>query len=254
MDPFYRIRFADGATFDYSGDRARCAPRSQRFSPGRRRGYERFLRASEAIYRIGFEQLGDVPFDSLDSTWRASRRTCAAARATAPSTASCRAFFRDERLRVVFSFHPLLIGGNPFPRIVDLLPDRLPRAALGRPLRDGRHRRAGRGPGRADRRAGRRLRCDAEVGAIRRRERRGDRRPLATASASPPTSSSPTPIPPGPTAISCPPQHAPALDRRQLDRARYSMGLFVWYFGTRPPLPRRRATTRSCWARATASC
>lgn len=25
-----------------------------------------------------------------------------------------RRFFSDERLRVVFSFHPLLVGGNPF--------------------------------------------------------------------------------------------------------------------------------------------
>src|SRR5690349_24640425 len=25
-------------------------------------------------------------------------------------------FFRDERLRQVFSFHPLLVGGNPFQR------------------------------------------------------------------------------------------------------------------------------------------
>ena len=29
-------------------------------------GYERFLKASEAIFKVGFEELGDVPFDS----WR----------------------------------------------------------------------------------------------------------------------------------------------------------------------------------------
>ena len=41
-------------------------------------------------------------------------------------------FFRDPRLRIVFSFHPLLIGGNPVHCEFDLLPDRVSRAALGR--------------------------------------------------------------------------------------------------------------------------
>ena len=52
---------------------------------------------------------------------------------------------RDERLRVVLSFHPLLIGGNPFATTSIYCLIALPRAALGRALRDGRHRRAGAG-------------------------------------------------------------------------------------------------------------
>ena len=71
------------------------------------------MKASEEIFKVGFEQLGDVPF----STWTDMARI-------APEMirlSSYRSvyglvskFFRDERLRVVFSFHPLLIGGNPF--------------------------------------------------------------------------------------------------------------------------------------------
>ena len=35
-----------------------------RFSPDDVAGYERFMKASEAIFKVGFEQLGDVPFSS----------------------------------------------------------------------------------------------------------------------------------------------------------------------------------------------
>jgi phytoene desaturase len=38
---------------------------------------------------------------------------------------------QDERLRQVFSFHPLLVGGNPFPEHVDLRADPHARAAWG---------------------------------------------------------------------------------------------------------------------------
>jgi len=62
ISPFYRIRFADGATFDYTGDPAAMRAEVARFAPGDVAGYERFMQASEAIFRVGFEQLGDVPF------------------------------------------------------------------------------------------------------------------------------------------------------------------------------------------------
>ena len=91
----------------------RCAREIARFSPGDVDGYDAYMKASEEIFRVGFEQLGDVPF----STWTDMARI-------APEMirlSSYRSvyglvskFFRDPRLRVVFSFHPLLIGGNPF--------------------------------------------------------------------------------------------------------------------------------------------
>jgi phytoene desaturase len=63
VSPFYRIRFDDGTLFDYSGDAAAMRAEVGRLAPRDVAGYERFLQASEAIYRVGFEQLGDVPFD-----------------------------------------------------------------------------------------------------------------------------------------------------------------------------------------------
>ncbi|MET0674330.1 MAG: phytoene desaturase family protein, partial [Bradyrhizobium sp.] len=84
-----------------------------RFSPGDADGYDAYMKASEEIFKVGFERLGDVPF----SRWTDMARI-------APEMirlSSYRSvyglvskFFSDPRLRIVFSFHPLLIGGNPF--------------------------------------------------------------------------------------------------------------------------------------------
>ena len=64
VSPFYRIRFHDGAAFDYTGDAEAMRAEVARFAPGDVAGYERFMAASEAIFRVGFEQLGHVPFSS----------------------------------------------------------------------------------------------------------------------------------------------------------------------------------------------
>jgi phytoene desaturase len=113
VSPFYRIRFDDGVVFDCSGDAEAMRKEIARFSPRDVDGYERFLKASEAIFKVGFEELGDVPFDS----WRDMARIL-------PDMLRLKSyrtvydfvarFVSDEKLRVVLSFHPLLIGGNPF--------------------------------------------------------------------------------------------------------------------------------------------
>ena len=113
LDPFYKIRFADGATFAYSADSAAMRAEVERFSPGEADHYDAFLKMSEAIYRIGFEQLGDVPFSSLLDMARIAPDLMRLQGYRSVYSLVSR-FFRDERLRAVFSFHPLLIGGDPF--------------------------------------------------------------------------------------------------------------------------------------------
>src|SRR4051794_4876428 len=65
VSPFYRIRFDDGGTFDYSGDPAAMRAEVARLSPDDVAGFERFMAASEAIFKVGFERLGHVPFGSI---------------------------------------------------------------------------------------------------------------------------------------------------------------------------------------------
>jgi phytoene desaturase len=111
--PFYRLRFDDGTTFDYSGDAAAMRDAVRRLAPGDVDGYERFLAASEAIFRVGFEQLAHVPFDRLGDMVRVLPDL---ARLQGYRTVYGLAsrYVRDERLRVVLTFQSLLVGGNPF--------------------------------------------------------------------------------------------------------------------------------------------
>ena len=113
IDPFYKIRFADGATFAYTGDRDAMRAEVERFSPGEAKNFDAFLEMSEAIYRIGFERLGAVPFDSILDMARIAPDLMRLQGYRSVYGLVSR-FFRNERLRTIFSFHPLLIGGNPF--------------------------------------------------------------------------------------------------------------------------------------------
>ncbi|HEX8417844.1 MAG TPA: phytoene desaturase [Methylobacterium sp.] len=113
MLPFYRIRFEDGATFDYSGDVAAMREEVARFSPEDVAGYERFMEQSRKICEVGFERLGHVPFGSIRDMVRLlpDLVRLGAHRSVYDLVAK---HIRDERLRTIFSFHPLLIGGSPF--------------------------------------------------------------------------------------------------------------------------------------------
>ena len=113
LQPFYRIRFFDGSILDCSNDDASMAAQINRFAPGDLAGYGRFLAASEAIYKVAFERLGHVPFDSWFDMVRLAPELVrlGSYRSIYGLAAS---FVKDPRLRFALSFHPLFVGGNPF--------------------------------------------------------------------------------------------------------------------------------------------
>jgi len=113
ISPFYRIRFQDGAQFDYSGDPAAMRAEIARFSPDDVAGYDGYMKASEEIFKVGFEQLGDVAFGKWTDMARIAPEMIRLSSYRSVYNLVSK-FFRDARLRIVFSFHPLLIGGNPF--------------------------------------------------------------------------------------------------------------------------------------------
>ncbi|MEI7443961.1 MAG: phytoene desaturase [Burkholderiales bacterium] len=113
LDPFYRIRFADGSWFDYSGDPAKMRAEVARLAPGDVDGYERFMQVAQRCYELGFEGMAAMPFESFGDLLRAVP-SMVRMRAWRSIHAVASKYLRDPRLRIVFSFHPLLIGGNPF--------------------------------------------------------------------------------------------------------------------------------------------
>ncbi len=113
LAPWYRIRFADGRTFDYGGTDEELIARVRQFAPGDVEGYRRLLRQVERIYKIGFEELGDVPFHSAGKMLAVLPQMIAL-RSDRSVYSFVSRYIRDEALRRVFSFQPLLVGGNPF--------------------------------------------------------------------------------------------------------------------------------------------
>ena len=113
LDPFYQIRFADGSTFTARQDAAAMRAEVERLSPGDVAGYERFLVDSERRYHIGYEDLGRRPMDRLQDLLKVLP-TFARLRADRSVHAHAALRVRDERLRMALSFHPLFIGGDPF--------------------------------------------------------------------------------------------------------------------------------------------
>ncbi|MDB4913897.1 MAG: phytoene desaturase [Gemmatimonadetes bacterium] len=112
IDPFYTIRFDDGTSFRYTGKRAEVIAEVRRFSPGDVEGYLRFAEATEAIFEAGMALI-DTPFEKITDMLRVLP-DLVRLRADRSVAAFVNRYIRDARLRQVFSFHPLLVGGNPF--------------------------------------------------------------------------------------------------------------------------------------------
>jgi phytoene desaturase len=231
VEPFYRIRFHDGSSFDCTGDPVAMREQVARFAPGDVAGYEQFMRLSETTCRIGFEQLGHVPF----GVWRDMARITldllrlGGYRSVYALVSRC---IKDPRLRIVLSFHPLLIGGNPFTTsgVYTLIP------WLER--RWGVHCAIG-GTGRViDGLAklvcgqGGSIRCNAEVARIELHNGRA----VGVSTVSGETIPADIVVSNADAAWTyrklLPAKAHRRWTERRLDRARYSMGLFVWYFGT----------------------
>lgn len=110
--PFYRIYFDDGSFFDYDGDPVNVRRQIARLAPEDLDGYERFHEAARAIFQRGFLELGYTYFGSLGSMF-AVLPDLLKLGAIQPLFTLVSKFFKSDKMRQVFSFEPLLIGGNP---------------------------------------------------------------------------------------------------------------------------------------------
>jgi phytoene desaturase len=236
ISPFYQIRFDDGAVFNYSGDVAAMRAEVARLAPADVGGYEAFMRAAEEIYEIGFTKLGHVSFDS----WKTMARIAPAMirlKGYRSVYAMVSQYVRDSRLRILLSFHPLLVGGNPFTTtsIYSLI------AVLER--RWGVHFAMGgtgslvRGMVNLLQGQGGTLRLNSEVRSIDHRKGTASGVTLASGE----RIDADIVVSNADSAWTY--RHLVGADARRrwtdrrLDKARYSNSLFVWYFGTRRQYP-----------------
>lgn len=113
LDPFYRIFDHTGKTFDYNDDPAFIADQIRAWSPGDVEGYGRFMETTQAIFRKGFIELADQPFLQVGDMLKVAPDLIRLQSHKSVYSYVSR-FIKNDFLRRCFSFHPLLIGGNPF--------------------------------------------------------------------------------------------------------------------------------------------
>lgn len=113
ISPFYRIRFDDGDYFDYSGNSEEMKRQIARFSEEDVKGYDRFIAISERVYAVGFDKLLHFSFDSIWKMIKVVPELLFVQFHRSVHGLVSR-YIKHPKLRQVFSFHPLLVGGNPF--------------------------------------------------------------------------------------------------------------------------------------------
>lgn len=112
IEPFYEIRWPDGSTFRASSDDDQMLAEVARLSPADVPGFKRFLEDAQVRYKVGFEGMVAKPMNKLWETIKVLP-TFARLRADRSIYGLAAKRFKDERLRMALSFHPLFIGGDP---------------------------------------------------------------------------------------------------------------------------------------------
>jgi phytoene desaturase len=113
VTPFYQLRWEDGVCFDYVNDPEALSREIARIGPSDVDGYQRFLSYSNELLMEGYEKLGTVPFLNFWSMVRVAPQLIRL-ESHRSVYAKVSEFIRERHLREAFSFHSLLVGGNPF--------------------------------------------------------------------------------------------------------------------------------------------
>lgn len=235
LDPFYRIRFADGSHFDYRGTLEGMRAEIARFNPEDVAGYDRFLQEAEQCHKLGFVGLGSKAFDSLGDLI-AAVPAMMKMRAWRTLYGMVSSYIKDPKLRMVFSVQSLLIGGNPFSvtSVYSLI------AELER--QEGVHWVLGgtgeliRGMVKLLADIGGQIRYDTEVRTINVTNNNGQRIATGVTLANGEVINADLVVSNADAAYTytkmIAPEHRKVWTDKKLKNGAYSMSLFVWYFGT----------------------
>lgn len=112
VDPYYEIRWQDGSRFQIRDSQEDMDAEVRRIFPSDFAGYQRFLKDCEKRYTFGFEGLGRRPLNKL---WDLVKELpgFVALRADQSVYQHAAKRVKDPRFRMALSFHPLFIGGDP---------------------------------------------------------------------------------------------------------------------------------------------
>ena len=113
LNLWYRFVFDNGETFNYSGDELSMEKEIKKFSVNDLKGYKELVKFTEKIFNKGYADLSDKPFNNL--TFMLQQIPALINLKSYKSVYGLVSnYISNEKLRRVFSMHPLLVGGNPF--------------------------------------------------------------------------------------------------------------------------------------------
>ena len=113
MKLWYRFIFDDKSSFDYSGDEELMKKEIEKYAMDDFVGYQKLVKLTEKIFDKGFTELSSKPFNNISFMLK-----------QVPALLKLKSYksvyelistyISDNKLRKIFSMHPLLVGGNPF--------------------------------------------------------------------------------------------------------------------------------------------
>lgn len=113
VNPFYRLAWPDGDSFDYTGDGPAMEEQIRRRNEGDVAGYRAFVEYARKVFVKGYEELGASPFLRFADMVRVAP-DLVRLRADRTVYEAVSSFIENEHIRQALSFHSLLVGGNPF--------------------------------------------------------------------------------------------------------------------------------------------
>ena len=110
---WYQFIFEDNSKFNYSGNETEMKSQIEKFGKEDVNGYEKLVNFTKKIFDKGFTELADVPFDK---PFAMMKQLPALLRLKSYKSvySLVSTYIKNEKLRRMFSMHPLLVGGNPF--------------------------------------------------------------------------------------------------------------------------------------------
>jgi len=113
LDPFYRIYFHDKTFIDYNADADFMKKQMAEFNPDDAENFDSFMDYTRKMYyEVITNGLGAKPFTLKKMIQFIPKALVLKALNSTYSVVS--KYFKDEKNRFTFSFHPLFIGGSPF--------------------------------------------------------------------------------------------------------------------------------------------
>jgi phytoene desaturase len=113
VTPFYRLLWDDGDRFDYVADSEQMRAQIGARDPRDAEGYSAFVEYTRRVFQKGYTELAAKPFLRFFDMVRVAPEL-ALLRADRSVYDTVARYVRDPHVREALSFHSLLVGGNPF--------------------------------------------------------------------------------------------------------------------------------------------